>query len=119
MRPRIPITVPTISALLKLLPFDEFEELVAVLEGGELEVGDGDFDDMKVEMKAVGFQVPEVEPAGVVLTGAENSDGDNGFDVEVGDESEVPVCCSAPKQPEGRRVNTVLTVPQLSAKIAP
>jgi hypothetical protein len=43
--------VPTISAVLKLLPFDGFEELVAVLEGGELDVGD--FDGMKDEVRVV------------------------------------------------------------------
>jgi hypothetical protein len=40
MRPIIPVTVPTISAVVKLLLFDEVEEPVAALEVGELVVGD-------------------------------------------------------------------------------
>jgi hypothetical protein len=117
MRPIIPITVPTMSAVLKLLPFDEFEEPVAVFEDEELEVGD--FEAMKEEAEVVWIPAPEGEIVEVVLAGVGNGDGDVESDVVVGDVSEVSVCCSMPKQPERRRINAVLTIPQCGAKIAP
>jgi hypothetical protein len=88
MRPIIPITVPTISAVVKLLPFAEVEELGAVLEGGELEVSD--FDEME--------DVPKAEDTvGEMIAGLEDGDGDGDVElvvVVVG----LPVCCPGPKQ---------------------
>ncbi len=89
MRPIIPITVPTISAVVKLLPFDEDEELGAVLEGGELEVGD--FDEVK--------DVPEAEDTvGEMIAGIEDDDGDGDIELVVVVVMGLPVCCAAPKQ---------------------
>jgi hypothetical protein len=88
MRPIIPITVPAISAVVKLLPFDEGEELGAVLEGGELEVGV--FDNME--------DIPEAEDTvGEIIAGLEESEGDGDSEMVV-IVMEFPVCCAAPKQ---------------------
>jgi hypothetical protein len=91
MRPIIPITVPTISAVVKLLPFDEVEEPGAVLEGGELEVGD--FDEVEDIPKAE-------ETVSEIITGIEDGDGDDDEDIELVVVAVIglPVCCAAPKQ---------------------
>lgn len=88
MRPIIPITVPTISAVVKLLPFDEDEEPGVVLEDGELEVGD--FDENE--------DVPEAEETvGEMIAGLEDGDGDGDIELVV-EVIGLPVCCAAPKQ---------------------
>jgi len=99
MRPIIPITVPTISAGVKLLPFGEFGEPVAVLDGGELDVAD--FDGVKDEVGAVWVPTPECKNVETAIVVLENGDGDIELYVVVIDLSEVPVCCVAPTRPEG------------------
>lgn len=116
MRPIIPTTVPTISAVVKLLLFDEFGEPVTILDDGELDVAD--FDIVKDEVGAVWVPAPEGENVGVTNAALENDDGDIELDVVVMDLSEVPVCCAAPTQREGGRVNTVLKRSRFGAKAA-
>jgi hypothetical protein len=116
MRPTIPITVPTISAVLKLLPFDEFEELVPVLGGEELEVGD--FVAVEKEVNVARDCVPEGKTSKVVLATGWNNDVVI-EDVVAIDVWAVPVCCSGPKGPKRWRVNSVLRIHQVGVIVAP
>jgi hypothetical protein len=72
---------------------------------------------MKDEVSVVWMPVTEGETV-PLSAGVESGNGDNEFDVVVIDVSEGLLCCSAPKQRKGRRVNTVLIRFQFGAIIA-
>lgn len=111
IRPIIPITVPTISAVLKLLlPLDEFEEPVPVAEGGKLDVGD--FFVRENDVRGDRVVDPEGKAVVVVLDAVESGDGITEADVVL-EVSAVLDCYSVPVRTKRWRVNTVLKLPNL------
>ncbi len=112
----------TISAVENLLLFDELEELVAVLDGEELvavldseELDVAAFDGMKDGVRVVSVAVPNCERVGVMV---EDADGDIDSNVVVVGVLEVAACCSAPEWRKERRVNTILVIVRVGARVA-